>query len=166
MFIYCGGVAKWQRLEDVVRLFTAMYQRSQRCRFLFLVREPELIRGLTEGSGIPKHAIAAFSAKPSEVPSWLAVGDYGVVLRHNEPANNVACPIKIGEYLMAGLRVVASPYIGDLSDIILELDLGQIVSDEMLVGDPMPKIVEAEPVSVQEKQRIRSIAVERFGGDA
>ena len=50
-----------------------------------------------------------------------------MLLRRDALVNNVACPVKFGEYLACGVRPVLTPYIGDQSDACRTQDLGAVV---------------------------------------
>ena len=46
-------------------------------------------------------------------------------------ANRVASPVKVAEYLQAGLKVIISPNIGDYSELIYATKFGYIWEDGM-----------------------------------
>jgi glycosyltransferase involved in cell wall biosynthesis len=64
------------------------------------------------------------------VPAYLAASDVGFLLRQDNPVNHVASPVKFGEYLASGLAVVTSPKLGDVSRLVVERNLGLLVSPE------------------------------------
>ena len=56
----------------------------------------------------------------------MAAADAAVILRAPDLVNRVSCPVKVGEYLAAGLPLVISPGIGDLSDLVDHHGLGVV----------------------------------------
>jgi len=51
-----------------------------------------------------------------------------LLLRKSHPVNYVASPTKFGEYLAAGVPVIATEGIGDTSDLIKNENIGIIIS--------------------------------------
>ena len=69
--------------------------------------------------------------------------------------NKVASPVKVAEYLGAGLKVIISKNIIDYSNIIKDNNLGFDI-------DEINKGLKLDPVSIQEKNRISDFAVDNF----
>ena len=66
------------------------------------------------------------------MPSWLNVANFGIILRHDILLNNVASPIKIGEYLATGLAIICSKGIGDYSQAISQAGAGVVLEGDHL----------------------------------
>ena len=58
------------------------------------------------------------SVKSGEVPFYLNAGDVAFALRQPSFSMQGVAPIKLGEYLLCGLPVIASKGIGDTDDIL------------------------------------------------
>ena len=71
--------------------------------------------------------------KREDVPLVLASCDIAFMLREDRPLNRSASPVKFPEYLAAGLAVVASPGIGDISNLIVDENLGVLVDPNDIV---------------------------------
>jgi glycosyltransferase involved in cell wall biosynthesis len=56
----------------------------------------------------------------------------GLLLRREDPVNQVASPTKFGEYLAAGLPVLLTEGIGDFSALVEKEGLGMIVPSSLL----------------------------------
>jgi glycosyltransferase involved in cell wall biosynthesis len=59
----------------------------------------------------------------------LRAFDAGFLLRRRHPVNAVACPVKFAEYLHAGLPVVGTDGIGDVSETIRREGLGIVLGE-------------------------------------
>jgi len=126
--VYSGGISRWQRVEETVKLLHDLHKRVPKLRSLLLVKlENQSTVKAMMPSNAPQFSIR--SAEPGEVCRWLNAADFGVVLRHDLQVNRVASPIKIGEYLLCGLALIASPNIGDISAILRQQGIGLIADD-------------------------------------
>ncbi len=64
----------------------------------------------------------------TSVYDYLCAADIGFLLREDRPLNATSSPVKFAEYLAAGLSVVSSPGVGDISKTIVDMQLGLLVS--------------------------------------
>ncbi len=115
---FVGSLRPWHGLETLVEAFSALYNRIPEARLLIVGDGPQRAsleadlasRGLSEAA----HLTGAIA--PDEVPAWLASMDVAVA-----PYPNLSqfyfSPLKVYEYMAAGLSVVASR-IGQLSNLI------------------------------------------------
>ena len=134
---YVGGSSYWQRPEDIVRLLGGLKGRIPQLKVLVLTGSVELFSAMFAGVGLSCVDVHIRNVPHGEVASWLNVADAGLVLRHDMLLNNVASPIKIGEYLATGLAVICTKGIGDYSQAISKshagVVLGKTLLDEELV---------------------------------
>ncbi|MHB8865400.1 MAG: glycosyltransferase [Pirellulaceae bacterium] len=124
---YCGGLSKWQRTEDVLRLMLQMKSLKPDLKCLLLVSDPEKMDLLAAKIGLVGRDFKCLRAAHDVIPDWLSVADAGIILRHDILVNNVASPVKIAEYLACGLPVICSRGIGDLSGMIGEANVGVVL---------------------------------------
>ena len=68
-------------------------------------------------------------AKPDEVGRYLAGVDFALCFYQPKFSEIAASPTKVGEYLGAGLPVVATAGIGDLDALVEGHDVGVLVDD-------------------------------------
>lgn len=115
---YSGGVSAWQRIDEVMALLVSLYRLDPSIRFLVLSRDIDAIRDKCQDSGLPQDVVYTRSCQHREVSDYLQVADCGVILRADTVVNRAASPIKIGEYLAAGLGVVVQPWIGDAGRLL------------------------------------------------
>lgn len=76
--------------------------------------------------------------------------DCGIIIRDDTLVNQVASPIKVGEYLAAGLGVIASPFIGDVGRDLADKDFACLVDE----NTPVEKIVEfVKSMNLEKRQQ-------------
>jgi glycosyltransferase involved in cell wall biosynthesis len=136
---YCGGLSEWQRAEDIVKLCTQISLRKENFKFLFLTQELDRLRSMLVDFGLQEAEYRIRSCLPGEVPAYLSAADCGIIMRDDVPVNNVASPIKIGEYLGCGLPVILTKGIGDYSEMIAKTDTGLVLDEN---GDMARQIVD------------------------
>lgn len=128
LFVYSGGTSPWQCIEESVELF----YRLSNC-----IEAPTKMLILSGDSAyISKFAcdqIIIDSLPASAVSQILPAGDFAFLLRKNLITNRVAYPNKFLEYVMAGLKVISTPYVLDVANSISEYRLGYILQEDVSV---------------------------------
>jgi glycosyltransferase involved in cell wall biosynthesis len=97
--------------------------------------------------------------KPNQVHNILKRCDYGIIFRKNNVTNNVSSPVKVAEYLSAGLKVLITSNVGDYSSIIVENKLGFLVNnynEYLLLNKP----------DLEEKERLKNFANDYYSKNA
>lgn len=102
---YCG--------QEMLEFFKAVHARRKDAHLLLLTSKPDeagtLLNKYEEISSFChiKHVL------PEKVPEFLGACDLGLVLIHPKFSMQAVAPIKLGEYLLCGLPVLATAGIGD-----------------------------------------------------
>lgn len=143
---YLGTLTVWQWPEAMFSLFAQLYKHKPDC-FLFLLipaNDHDKARSFISQLNIPADAYRLEEVSHDKVGSILGVADAGLLLRKSHPVNYVASPTKFGEYLAAGVSIVATDCIGDTSEIIQKENIGIIisVSDDGLPERDLGKILQ------------------------
>ncbi|WP_010663474.1 glycosyltransferase family protein [Marinilabilia salmonicolor] len=141
--VFAGGNGKWQQLDKICEFAAKVIERQESPVFLFLCPPDNNVQKLQKK--FPKRIYNTL-VKPDQVHLILAKCDYGIILREQNITNKVASPVKVAEYLFAGLKVIISPNVGDYSKMIKENNLG-IIWDKKNEVPGLPK------PSVPDKQR-------------
>lgn len=115
---YSGGMSHYQCIDEILMLMKEMYDSDNTLLFMLLTQDQEVLKDKLEKIGLPKECYRTRSCKPTEVATYLQSADVAVILRHDDMENRVASPVKIGEYLSSGLGIVASPWIGDVGEML------------------------------------------------
>jgi hypothetical protein len=127
---YAGTLAAWQMPVPSAMLVKSLTEHIPSTRMLFLTPDVAAARQTVKQVGLRGAVVKSLAQR--DVARFLAAADYGLLLRESSPVNRVACPVKFGEYLASGVRLLTSPGIGDVSDLVTEFDLGIVVSPSNL----------------------------------
>jgi len=130
LFCYSGGLAPWQRIQDVIALFTQISRHINKSRFLFLTRQQECLKSLLAASGLASQRCVLTSCDHHRVAAHLSAADFGVIMWHDVVVNNVASPVKVAEYMACGLPVLLTSGIGDYSRTVPHESLGMLLEED------------------------------------
>lgn len=120
LWVYSGSLGPAYLVEEMIAVFAQYLERGGKAKFLFLTRSPEYLE-----SRIPKSIkdqIIIKTGSFTDVPGYLSASDLGLSLRSSAPSLAGLAPIKLGEYLLCGLPVLASKGVGDTEEILSEKD--------------------------------------------
>ncbi|MFC0710515.1 glycosyltransferase family 4 protein [Azorhizophilus paspali] len=115
LLVYAGSLGPQYCAEEMLRLFGFVRRLRADARLLVLSGTPELLRPERFAKLAP--AVSCLSVPSEAVPAYLACADLGLALRRGSFSMRGVAPIKLGEYLLCGLPVLASPGIGDTDAI-------------------------------------------------
>lgn len=121
VFVYSGGMHKWQRVEDVLVVFSKYHSYNRNSKLLVLTKETESFRDKLNKFADSSDVISAcqvYSLSYNEVPDYLNAADVAFLLRDNDIMNAVASPTKLSEYLACGLPVISTR----VSDVWLDTE--------------------------------------------
>lgn len=113
LIVYAGSIGAQYCIGEMLELFREILRLRSDAHALLLTRSvDEANKILAPHSDILKRVIVR-SASADEVPRYLAAADLGIALRRQSFSMQGVAPIKIGEYLLCGLPVVATRGIGN-----------------------------------------------------
>jgi glycosyltransferase involved in cell wall biosynthesis len=126
--IYVGSRSPWHRLDRACALMARVMEERPEVR-LAIATYPttEKAEQLAADAGIPPDRVTFVTARTEEVPALLAAADFGLMIEERHLIREVCSPVKFAEYAAAGLPIVATDDIGDVSDWIRDEELGIIV---------------------------------------
>jgi glycosyltransferase involved in cell wall biosynthesis len=123
--LYLGGTQKYQHLEDLVfPFFQSALKQDNYMVAVFITQNKEKMGKLIEAFQLPADRIRLLSAPQNEVGDYLTAMDAGLLLRAPSPLNNFAQPVKLGEYLGAGLPVIVEKGTGKVAVLLSPYDIG------------------------------------------
>ncbi|OEU70793.1 MAG: hypothetical protein BA863_01365 [Desulfovibrio sp. S3730MH75] len=135
LICYCGGLSAWQRVGDIISLFEKLTGSNTQYRFLFVTKQTQQLQKLLGTTTLSKESYFVESCAQDEVYRYLSAADAGIIMRDDTVVNNVASPIKIGEYLGCGLPIILTKGIGDFSELIPQAGIGLLLDEAVdLVG--------------------------------
>ena len=115
LFVYAGSLGPQYCFPEMLEIFKKRSDKNN-SKFLILTGNVDFAK-----QNIPielQSNIILKSVKSDEVPFYLNAGDVAFALRQPSFSMQGVAPIKLGEYLLCGLPVIASKGIGDTDDIL------------------------------------------------
>lgn len=112
--VYSGSIGVQYRLPDMLDVAEALRGRIPDLRLRLLSPAQGAIREVLAGRGLAGAGwIAAESLAPEAVPGALCGCDLALALRQPAFSTQAVLPIKLGEYLLAGVPVIGTPGVGN-----------------------------------------------------
>lgn len=126
--IYVGKLEGWYMAPEMVDFFSVARQVMPNLRFIILTQGPHAPAGDRLKQLQLEDVSTITSARAHEVARHMAAADFGISFIRPAPSKASSSPTKVGEYLAAGLPVVATAGVGDL-DTLLAPGVGVLVSE-------------------------------------
>ena len=127
---YVGKFTGRYMEREMVEFFVAARRVRPDLFFLTLTQsDPEVLSREFARLGIGSEDYLITSASPDEVGRYLAGVDFATCFYQPKFSEIAASPTKVGEYLGAGVPVVATAGIGDVDDLIADREVGVLIGD-------------------------------------
>jgi len=111
LFIYSGGLHKWQKVEESLKIFSELKcinNGKHKLKFLILTKSDTTDLSKLANKLDVIDDIIFNSVNHNQVNAYLNAADFAFLLRDNIVVNEVASPTKFGEYLASGLTVLTT----------------------------------------------------------
>lgn len=126
VYCYSGGAQVWQKVPETIDYYKKI--ENDNTLFLIITQEQDLFKTFLDEKNIENYLI--LSANYKDMPTILPAADYGFCIRENTIVNNVASPTKLLEYISCGIRPIITSGIGDLSEFIVNNNLGICIQED------------------------------------
>lgn len=127
LIVYTGSIGPQYCVSEMLRLFELVLEQRADTHFLVLTGSPQLMQDqLISNPNLAKQ-ITIKSVASDEVPAYLACADLGLAFRQPSFSMQGVAPIKLGEYLLCGVPLVATKGIGDTH--VIDSKAGYIVQN-------------------------------------
>lgn len=110
LFVYSGGMHKWQKVSDTLKFYHSFHEKYPRSRLMVLTKDVDELNKIIEVANISeiKSTLIVRSLNYTDVPAYLCAADASFLLRDNVVMNQVASPTKLAEYMACGLPVLST----------------------------------------------------------
>ncbi len=163
--VYAGSIGPQYQPERMFDLFGAILKRAPAARFQVFTFHEDQLRNAMRARAVPESAVRITHAMPEEIASSLAAADLGLALRSEAFSQQAVCPIKVAEYLLAGVPVVSTK-VGDLAEQLGAANVGRLldsVSDGALEAAAKWFVTEVMPKREDFRTRAREVGTRVFG---
>ncbi|HEX8652846.1 MAG TPA: glycosyltransferase [Pyrinomonadaceae bacterium] len=129
LFVYVGKAGTRSLVDEMFDFFKVAQARlGSPARLLILSgEEPEVFHRIAEKRQVSHDHYSVKYVGRERVSRYLAASDAGLAFIRSARCERGSSPIKIGEYLAAGLPVVMTERIGDYSEWVAQHDLGVVI---------------------------------------
>lgn len=127
LLTFIGGNGRWQGIDNLINFLRVQFKFNHNICAVLLTSKSESL--LSFQKEFPERVLIT-KVKPTQVYPIISKCDYGMLLRDSNITNRVSSPVKIAEYLRAGLKILISKDVGDYSQTIEENNLGLVINDK------------------------------------
>ena len=115
---YCGSIGAQYRLPEMLDIACKMKTQIPELQFRIFSQYQDVVQRALKDKGLHEENWIECKAVPSEkVPEELVQCDLGIALREPSFSTQAILPIKLGEYLLAGLPVIGTPGVGNTDQL-------------------------------------------------
>lgn len=167
LLVYAGSIGPQYCIDEMLKLFEMILSKNSTSRLLVLTGSPDLVHQALQSRPELIKLVIVKSVAAKEVPTYLACADIGLAFRQSTFSMQGVAPIKLGEYLLCGLPVVATKGIGDTH--VISDEVGYVVedmSDIELQEVANWFIDDVLPARTQMRMQCRQVGIEHFSLDA
>lgn len=132
--LYVGSLGPQYHPRKTIDFFHSLHRRRSDARLTILTGQEREAHQLLSASGLQASAVKVQRVPPGEISEYMGAADLGLALREPSLSQRGVSPIKVAEYLLSGLPVLANRGVGDL-DSQLDDRTGLIV-DNLRTFDP------------------------------
>ena len=148
IFTYVGNAQKWQNLEYISKFIYEIQNNESNVLFLFLTGQMSEIEKTLIDNGVDMSKCVIKTVPNYEVPKYLKISNYLLMLRQVDMINKVACPTKAVEYMFSKTPIIISKGLGDISDIVVNSNSGFIVDYDDTIENNVMKLLSIESYDV------------------
>jgi glycosyltransferase involved in cell wall biosynthesis len=129
--LYAGSLDTWQLPSYMMEFFLRFKMLCPQAFFLVLTYSDltEKIRSEINYDKLRNDDVLFLSISPEMMPVYLSLGNIGIIFRKQELLNQVSSPLKVGEYLAAGIPILLTRGIGDTENVLSNHDIGMFVEE-------------------------------------
>lgn len=154
VLVYSGSIAGWQSIKEMLDVLSSLIVRQNNIFILLMTESNNEIESFIKKH--PNNSKRIF-VKPNEVPNYLSICDYGLLIRNDLMTNRVASPTKFSEYLYNGLDVIISDNIGDYSFFVKQNNCGIVLSKLDVIKER-----ELHNLDIEKRNKNERLALENF----
>jgi len=118
VLVYAGSMGSQYCMPEMLEFFRLVRGRRDDAQLLLLTGSPEEAERGLDGFADLRSGCHLRRVSPTNVARYLGACDLGLALRRPSFSMQAVAPIKLGEYLLCGIPVLATQGIGDTDEHI------------------------------------------------
>ncbi len=128
---YVGGMSRWQKFDKILEYFEEIRKLNNNYRFLIITKDINYANQVITNLDVKRDYYKVITLEHRKIRLFIEHCHCGILIRDDILINNVASPIKIGEYLSSGLPIILNENIGDISNILEKNGLAFLITGEV-----------------------------------
>jgi len=127
LVVFVGSLGPKYCVEEMLTLFGFIKHEMIDAKFLVVTKQEEYLSAILDKYPQLSPHIIIRTLSLSDVPSYLSACDVGLSIIKPSFSTQAVSPIKLGEYLLCGMPVIATKGIGDSS--MISNSIGYLLDD-------------------------------------
>ncbi|MBT2689224.1 hypothetical protein J7I93_13605 [Bacillus sp. ISL-47] len=115
--VYVGGLAKWQKINEIKNLFEQLNIENKEISFLICTNKENMSTAKTIFKNVSNISFESYD-NYNDLINRISQCTAGVILRDSNIVNECSSPFKVCDYLSAQLPIIMTKNIGDYSNIL------------------------------------------------
>ncbi|MGC3947720.1 MAG: glycosyltransferase [Chryseolinea sp.] len=162
VLVYCGSIGPQYGVDEMLYIHKRLREFKTNVFLLVITNNVERMNEKlknTQGENVVVKGVPV-----GEVPMYLSAADISLALRKDAFSMVGVSPIKLGEYLLMGLPVVASARIGDTEQILKDQDFAFVLDnfDQSNLDNAISWLENVIPRADTIRTSVREFAMPRF----
>lgn len=122
---YLGTMGTWYLFEEIIYFFSWFKKKEPKAKFLMISpNKREQVLNVTNKYKLSPQDVFVHFAKRQEVSNFLEASDLGIFFIKPSFSKKSSSPTKLGEMLAKGIPVLTNSGVGDVDQILKDLDCG------------------------------------------
>lgn len=162
--VYAGSTGPQYQIPLLLGLVASLLPLLPQLRLTLITYQPEKLRNLLEMQYPQLRAITTLTSLPAEeVPEALRTAHIGVAFRTPTFSMQGVAPIKVSEYLAAGLSILYTQGTGDLDTLLEGLPFAYRITSESAPDIPGLALWIQQQAAGKHREAIATFAESTFG---
>ncbi|WP_143422720.1 glycosyltransferase family 4 protein [Halanaerobium congolense] len=163
--VYVGGLAKWQKIDDLKSIFEKLSIVNEQLEFLICAKQKNILEFKKKFKKIDNIKFESYSDY-NALMERISKSTVGIILRDNSKVNKCSSPFKIIDYINAQLPIIMTQNIGDYNEILKNQDfifeLDKTIYTDANIKKIESYILHAYSKKNKLKKNIRNFRVEKL----
>lgn len=162
LFVSLGGARFPYRSDIILKTIKSLIDNGINCRIDFINQyDHQIIKKHAENIKFPKEKIKIYSLDNELIPNALGKFDYGCVFYEKSKWRTVCSPTKLGEFLSAGLPIIALDGIKIIDKLEKNYDFIFTIKSDVEINLQIKEIIKFISLS-HDNNQCQKLALKKF----